>query len=266
LHVILCAKRQLSEREIRQLRRRVYVRWARAIVGDRQRVGHRGESWEPARRAPSYRHGVDLDQARSVEDVARYASEVAGEVEAEKPAAPARAVMVREKTRLGLELTRSDLKKGNSKSRTPWEILRAVHETPACDDDGVASETRDGDVQLWREWERETKGKQAMRWSTGLKAVLGVYDLSDEEIVEAEVGGQLVHSFSTLEWWAVCGTKGASSRVLERAEDGGSAAVAEYLSAIVGPWQEKRERERAFEHRHPGLYRHSARDRIRRVA
>jgi hypothetical protein len=261
MHSVLCVSGELTAAELTRLKRRLYLRWARSIVGARPKLGQRGDSWEGKRRAPTYAHGIHLEQARSVEDVARYAAEIAGDVDEGASPAKSYSVMVGEKSRVGLELTRNDLKTGlvdgNGKrvSRTPWEILRDIREAPVCDEDGVVNEQRERDLTLWREWEQETRGVQAMRWSSSLKAVLGVLERADEELVGEEVGGETVHEFTTIEWWAVCGTRGAPTIVLERAEESGGVGVREYLAEIVPAWQEQKARDREWEQRHPELMR-----------
>lgn len=229
-HVILLVSQALDASQLQQLRRRLYSRWVRAIIGRRPRLGRRGEAYEQSRRIPSFRHGVHIEEARTIEEVARYASEVAGDVPEIR-----KTVVVGEK-KLGLELTRQDLKRGTETSRTPWEILRAIALAPTtCDDDGVVTTGPDvaRDIRLWREWERETHGKQAIRWSKGLKRVFGVDDLSDEEIAAEEVGGDVVHQFDAVEWWAVCGNDGAAARLLVLAETQGAEAVRAHLTALV---------------------------------
>lgn len=245
-HVVLLARDELTPSQLRQLRRRLYVRWAKAIAGRRRKLGRRGDAWEGQRRLPSYRHGLHIEPARSVNDVARYAAEIAGDIEAPPP--PPTRVVVGERTRLGLELTRQDLKRGTETSRTPWEILRAIAYAPTtCDEDGVVTESPElrRDLRLWSEWESETHGKQAMRWSAGLKRVFAVAEKTDEEIAAEEIGGETVHQFNELEWWAVWGTDGAPGRMLALAETDPE-EMRRYLAAIVATFvRQKRHLPRA---------------------
>jgi hypothetical protein len=256
LHSVICIWGELTDVELTRLKRRLYVRWAHSIVGDREKLGARTEPKDGARRLPSYLHGIHLEKARSVEDVAKYAAAVAGDVDAPEPE---KSVMVGARSRVGLELTRNDLKtglvtrKGEQISRTPWEILRAIAAAPVADEDGVVNAQRELDIQRWHEWEREMHGVQAIRWSAGLKAMLGVLEREDEEIVAEEIGGETVHEFTAEEWRAVCGTKGAPTIVLERAEDAGGAGVRAYLAEIIPHYLARQARDREWERRHPEL-------------
>jgi hypothetical protein len=80
----------------------------------------------------------------------------------------------------GLELARSDAKKGRGGGRTPWELLG----------DAAA-----GDVQaaeLWAEYESATAGVHCIQWSAGLKDLLGVVDnQTDEEAAASEADGDV---------------------------------------------------------------------------
>ncbi len=67
----------------------------------------------------------------------------------------------------GLELARSDLKRGRRGGRSPFELL---------------AEAAEGDVlalMLWLEYERATKGKRAISWTRGLRKML--IDVADED-------------------------------------------------------------------------------------
>jgi len=74
--------------------------------------------------------------------------------------------------------------------RTPWDLLHAVH--------------REGDadaLDLWREWERGSKGKRALTWSRGLRKLAGLdREAADEEIAEAEVGTAADAGFVITDW------------------------------------------------------------------
>lgn len=70
----------------------------------------------------------------------------------------------------GLELARGDVKLAHGKGTTPQEFL---------------SRAMDGDfhsLKMWLHYERATKGKMAIRWSPGLKALYAIEEVSDEEI------------------------------------------------------------------------------------
>lgn len=75
-------------------------------------------------------------------------------------------------------------------SRTPWELLRSVYE------DGDADA-----LDLWHEWERDSKGKRAITWSRGLRRSLGLgAEAKDEEIAAAVVGTRDDEVFIVTDW------------------------------------------------------------------
>ncbi|MBF6358466.1 protein rep [Nocardia higoensis] len=92
---------------------------------------------------------------------------------------------------LGNEIARADLKKGRSGSRSPFEILSDFGENALADD-----------LELWWEYEHATKGRSAIRWSRGLRALIlpNEKELTDEEIAAEDVGGELVAVLSRSLW------------------------------------------------------------------
>ena len=92
---------------------------------------------------------------------------------------------------LGNELARADLKGGRKGGRTPFEILSDFGEHALADD-----------LELWWEYERATIGKNAIRWSKGLRALLlpNVEKQTDEEIAAEEQGGDAV-AYITMPVW-----------------------------------------------------------------
>lgn len=133
--------------------------------------------------APSERHGLRVDDGSKAE---RYVA----------------------KWGLEDEMTKSHLKTSRGeKGQTPWDFLRDVLNT--------GSERAEA---LFRVYANAFKGSRQLYWSNGLKAKLGVMDVSDEElaVLEEEHSNQL--SELTLEQWrAVLSTKSESS-LLDLAE------------------------------------------------
>jgi hypothetical protein len=80
---------------------------------------------------------------------------------------------------VGNEMARADLKQGRAGGRTPFEIFDDFRWTGDADD-----------LAVWREYERATKGRQAITWSKGLRALLAVAERTDEEIAAEEIGGE----------------------------------------------------------------------------
>lgn len=125
--------------------------------------------------------------------------------------------------RAGNELARFDLKEGREKGRTPFQILKSFFET------GDLSE-----LELWREWERGSKGKQSISWSKGLKARLEVSERKDEDIAAEEVEGVHVEQvfLSDAEWRLVCRVPGALAKARDVMEDHGSEALRAFIASL----------------------------------
>jgi hypothetical protein len=124
---------------------------------------------------------------------------------------------------VAFEIARGDLKTSRHDGhRTPWEILAASAAYGDCDD-----------LALCHEWERDTRGVQAIRWSRGLHKLVDVQEQTDEELRAIEIGGELVYIFAEGEWYVVSRTRGARARVLELAEASGSRAVERYVRNLL---------------------------------
>lgn len=126
-------------------------------------------------------------------------------------------------TKMGaaLELTHGAHKKGRRASRTPFQIL--------ADFQAGGDEA---DLALWLEYERATKGARRLTWSRGLKAQYAVPEVSDEELAQAEVGGELVAAISADEWRGVVAF-GARVAILEAAERDGVGGVSRLLADLA---------------------------------
>lgn len=77
----------------------------------------------------------------------------------------------------GLEVARADVKRGSRSGQTPAQLLEA-----AVAGDASARE-------LMQEFERATSGRRAVVWGRGLKARLGVVEISDETAAVTEPAG-----------------------------------------------------------------------------
>ena len=131
--------------------------------------------------------------------------------------------------RLALEMARGDLKDAKDGNRTPFKILEDV--------------VTNGDAQdlaLWHEWERGSKGRRQMTWSRGLRDdLVQEPELSDEEIAQQDVGGDVVVLLTGPTWKAICREKGTRSTVRSMAcmDDTGDVLRA-YLGARGWEWVE----------------------------
>lgn len=94
------------------------------------------------------------------------------------------------------EMTQSRSKRGrgtpDAPSRSPMQILR-----------DAAQGDQDAGT-LWQEYCRVMFRKPQMVWSDGLKAILGLVEIEDEEVAEGEEhtleADELIHSFDREEW------------------------------------------------------------------
>jgi hypothetical protein len=129
---------------------------------------------------------------------------------------------------LGLEMARADLKTGRLGGRTPQEIL-----TDALDG-GEAK-----DARLWAEYEQATFGRKLFTWTPGLRKRLlaQVPEVDDQELAEAEVGGEVMAVLEASAWRIVREASPGGLAALEAAEAGHLALFA-YLQQVApaGGW------------------------------
>jgi len=124
---------------------------------------------------------------------------------------------------VGSELTKAHTKQGRGKSRTPWDLLRMVGE----------GHTRFG--PLFCQYADAFFGARQVFWSPGLKAAMGVEELTDEELaVREDEPAQLVCMVSPEDWRRVLEQPyEARSMVLTVAESGGRPAVEAFLAGLA---------------------------------
>ena len=116
--------------------------------------------------------------------------------------------------RVGMEMTRHDLKAARRQGRTPFQVLRDFAATGDC-----------ADLALWREWERASRGTQSLTWSKGLKARYSVNEKTDSDLAAEQVGGELVAELTVDQWNLVNGEHLGTLALLEAAEDSGADGV-----------------------------------------
>lgn len=116
-----------------------------------------------------------------------------------------------EATGLGMEMTRSDLKRARGGSVTPMQMIEA-----AANGEAWA-------LDAWWEWEDVTRGRRCMTWSKcGRGLVCGDVEpeLSDQEVVEQEVGGDVVGAIDGEAWAIVVRVPGREAALLTWCEQG----------------------------------------------
>jgi len=163
-------------------------------------------------RMPHGQHGVNVIRCASAEEAGQYIAKT------------------QDGQAVGNEMARADLKQGRAGGRTPFEILDDFRWTGDADD-----------LAVWREYERATKGRQAITWSKGLRKILAVTERTDEEIAAEEIGGEDLAVIHGDDWRNIVQVPGLAALILDRIERGGLAAVNELLDRYhVGqarePW------------------------------
>ena len=146
-HVLLFLDRPLSAGDLDDLRTFLHGRWAGIV----ERAGFG---------TINRKHGVDLRVVDNGDALGDYLTKVEAKGR---------------RWTVGQELARADLKRGRVDSLVPFELLADF-----CATGDVASAT------LWQEYEAATFGKQAVRWSDGLKDRFGVRKIDDVEAAAAE--------------------------------------------------------------------------------
>lgn len=103
---------------------------------------------------------------------------------------------------LAAETARLNTKLGRAMNRTPFQILRdAIMVNP---DDEKQDAAYSADLRLFVEYALATKGRQQIVWSHGLKAMVGIASLSDEELAEEqEESGTIVYGLTRAHWSAL---------------------------------------------------------------
>lgn len=213
LHVLVLTDREATDDHVAAIRAHVFAQWDRALVA-------RG------RARPHAVHGLHIERAKSRADIGRYVCQVIGEAD--------------DDTRgwgVAQETARTDLKKSHHPGhRTPWQILADIRTRRAKDEWDALDENRDAkDCALWAEYETGMKGARAVSFSRGLRAAVGIdREQTDEELAEAEAGGDVVTTIeSRAEWAAVRVTRGGMVRLLRVAESHGARGVRRLLRVMV---------------------------------
>jgi hypothetical protein len=127
------------------------------------------------------------------------------------------------KSNVANEMTRADLKRARQGSRVPFEILADFGNDGSADD-----------LDLWHEYQRATKGRSAIRWSRGLRALLlpDEDELTDEEITEEEVGGDVVAVIAPALYRAIARRPYGEAYLTVAAERGGLDGIRRYVRAL----------------------------------
>jgi hypothetical protein len=138
--------------------------------------------------------------------------------------------------KLGLEMARGDLKAGRRKGSTPFELLGQYRDARLA---GEKKRQRRL-VALWRTYETATRGKHALVWSNGLKARLGIDQVTDQQLVDqvANEGAEPV-LFLDRSAWVALGRASARALLLDVAETAGAAAARAFMTGLLNLDQEE---------------------------
>lgn len=187
VHALVLTRRALSPVERQALGDRIFGRWSRAV----QRKGLS---------APTRSHGVDVRPVSraGAAEAGAYLGKGAGGVGG-----------------VGAEVGAGSLKSGRRQSRTPMEVLR----------DAGAGDA--GAVALWHEWEAGSRGRRQVGWSQGLRELLAVEEISDQEAAEQEIDGTTVGLMRVAAWRRIARDAHARGLILA------AVASAQTLTAAV---------------------------------
>lgn len=195
VHCLLLHGNTLTDLELAGLQARLYGRWEKAL-------GSRGFQ-------TSREHGIDLRRVGDGDALGDYFTKTtyAG---------------------AAYEVTGSASKKAG-KGRTPFQILAEIV-SPAQTSDTSENE------RLWREWEKVSKGRRQLVWSRGLRDLVGLNDeLTDEEIVQADVGGDVLE-YLYEEWYP----SKLASKVVQLLEAAEADDTGEALAALLNGMRARR--------------------------
>jgi hypothetical protein len=177
----LAAGEPINDHELYRLRRSLFGRWRDSLRS------HGFDAWEQV--------GVDVRRVVAGDSLGAYFAKSTYKGTTAEGAA--------------FEVTGSVSKRAGH-GRTPFQILRA------CVEPGDVEQV-DGDVALWREWERVSKGRRQLVWSRGLRDAVGLtVELTDVEVVETDRGGERLADLG--DQWKLDHLARKAVRLLEWAE------------------------------------------------
>lgn len=184
IHALLFLRDGITDDDVQLLSESVYGRWAAALA--RKGFG-----------TPTMANGVDTRLVRREDSHALgdyFTKNVyVGRVQADGA---------------GWEITGGMGKTARGKNRTPFQILADVELLGDADD-----------LARWHAWEKASHGRRQLTWSGSLREILALgEELTDEEIAEKELGGDIVMYFGREEWYAVICWR--SDRVLQLVQAG----------------------------------------------
>lgn len=129
----------------------------------------------------------------------------------------------RENWTLSHELTKANVKKASKAGETPFGLLRLA----ATGDEEAA--------ELFVEYVAATKGRSQLQWSRGLKALLGIDDLSDDDVIALDDSAEYVLLASiTAQLWRRIIDSGFAGDVITLASQNDRQGLLAMLAEIAG--------------------------------
>lgn len=199
IHALLFVKDGITDDDVKNLADRMFGRWLPALT-------------DAGLTAPSYENGIDVKLVR------RGDSHQLGDYFAKTQYVGRVGV-----DGAGWEVAGGAGKTARKANRTPFQILADIE---------AGLETLFADMRLWHEWERVSKGRRQLTWSAGLRDFLALAEEKTErEIVEAEIGGDVVAKFTRDEWRIV---RRHRAEVLAAAEGPSALVLVEVFRRLLG--------------------------------
>jgi len=120
---------------------------------------------------------------------------------------------------LAVEATHGHAKEGKRHGRTPFQI---------ANDHFVTGD--DADLELWHEWEEDSRGRRQLTWSQGLREMAGLAakEATDEELAAEDMGGEVLLQLPA-ETWRVIRVTTAATDLLDVAETEGLTGAMRWL-------------------------------------
>ena len=114
------------------------------------------------------------------------------------------------------EMTKSHIKSGKDKGASPWDLLRLASGDIWPNMPPIAAGPASA---LWHEYAHAFKGRRQLVWSRCLKSMMGIDDLTDEQIVEKEDDtASVLYLISPEEWSWILAAR-AEVQILSVARD-----------------------------------------------
>lgn len=130
-------------------------------------------------------------------------------------------------SKITFEAAGGRFKQGRKGGRTPFELLSDAMNT------GL-----DTDWQRWFAWETGSRGMRQLTWSRGLKARVGIDDVTDEQAAEDTEDGGTVAVIAASSWKALFHTHDGGAELLAVTERYGVASALAWLDQRGYVWEE----------------------------